>query len=443
MKKIGLAAMAVLVFAACSTKDDYATIFHDPAIYARTVYQLNEVVKGNNFPPVIASRNYAYAAIAGYEVMAAGDSAHYQSLAGQLHGLKPLPKPKGDSAKFIDYDFAALLAYIKVGEAVTFPEGSLKEYTDSLKKLALDHGMSEETEIASDTFAQRVGRAILGWSKKDNYLQLRSAPKYQVLDSPGRWQPTPPMYAQALEPHWNQMRTMALDSASEFMAPAPYKFNVKDTSSDYYKQVKAIETTGDSLTDEQKHIADFWDDNPFKLNVSGHVMFSTKKFSPPGHWMGIVGIAAKDAKADYNTTVYAYALTSIALFDAFIQCWDIKYTYNTVRPETVIDKYFNPDWRPYLQTPPFPEYTCGHSTGSSACAEALTKVFGDNFHYTDTTELEFGIGNLSFNSFREAALQNTWARFYGGIHYHNSCIASNHFGKEVGDLVADRLKMKK
>jgi len=443
MKKICLAAIAVTMFGACSTKNDYATIFHDPAIYARTVYQLNEVVKGNNFPPVIASRNYAYAAIAGYEVMAAGDSEHYQSLAGQLHGLKPLPKPKGDSAKFIDYDFAALLAYIKVGEAVTFPEGSLKEYTDSLKKLALDHGMSEETEIASDTFAQRIGRAILGWSKKDNYLQLRSAPKYQVLDSPGRWIPTPPMYAQALEPHWNQMRTMVLDSASEFMAPAPPSFNVKDPSSQYYKQVKAIENRGDSLTDEQKHIADFWDDNPFKLNVSGHVMFSTKKFSPPGHWMGIVGIAAKKANADYNTTVYAYALTSIALFDAFIQCWDIKYTYNTVRPETVIDKYFNPDWRPYLQTPPFPEYTCGHSTGSSACAEALTKVFGDNFHYTDTTELEFGIGSLSFNSFREAALQNTWARFYGGIHYHESCIASNHFGQQVGDLVADRLKMKK
>jgi hypothetical protein len=443
MKKTFFAAAAAVLLFACNTKKDYETIFHDPAIYARTVYQLNEVVKGNNFPPVIASRNYAYAAIAGYEVMVVGDSAHYQTLAGQLHGLKPLPRPKGDSAKFIDYDFAALLAYCKVGEAVTFPEGSMKGYTDSLKQLALDHGMSPATEIASDTFAQRIGRAILGWAKKDNYLQLRSASKYQVLDSPGRWQPTPPMYAQALEPHWAEMRTMALDSSHEFMAPAPYKFNVKDSTTDYYKQVKAIEKTVDSLTPEQKHIADFWDDNPFKLNVSGHVMFSTKKFSPPGHWMGIVGIAAKDAHADYNTTVYAYALTSIALFDAFIQCWAVKYTYNTARPETVINKYFDPEWRPYLQTPPFPEYTCGHSTGSSACAEALTKVFGDNFHYTDTTEREFGIDDLSFNSFREAALQNTWARFYGGIHFHNSCIASNEFGKQVGDLVCDRLKMKK
>ncbi len=62
----------------------------------------------------------------------------------------------------------------------------------------------------------------------------------------------------------------------------------------------------------------------FKLNVSGHVMYGTKKFSPPGHWMSIIGIAAKKAKIDFPNTVYAYAKTSIALFDAFIHCWGCK-----------------------------------------------------------------------------------------------------------------------
>jgi hypothetical protein len=172
-------------------------------------------------------------------------------------------------------------------------------------------------------------------------------------------------------------------------------------------------------------------------------MFGTKKFSPPGHWMSIVGIASKKANADFGTTVCAYAKTAIALFDAFIQCWDEKYRHNTVRPETVINKYFDPNWRPHLQTPPFPEYTCGHSTGSSAAAEALTSVFGDNFAYTDTTELEFGIKSRSFKSFRDAALENNWARFYGGIHFHYSCIVSTEYGRKVGELVANRLKMKK
>ncbi len=71
-------------------------------------------------------------------------------------------------------------------------------------------------------------------------------------------------------------------------------------------------------------MADFWDDNPFKMNVSGHVMFATKKFSPAGHWMNIVGIAAQKANSDFNTTVYAYTKTSIALFDGFISCWEEK-----------------------------------------------------------------------------------------------------------------------
>ena len=205
----------------------------------------------------------------------------------------------------------------------------------------------------------------------------------------------------------------------------------------------SIKNAVDSLTEEEKHIADFWDDNPFKLNVSGHVMFGTKKFSPPGHWMSIVGIAAQKANYDFAATVYSYAITAITQFDAFIHCWDEKYRSNYARPETVINKYIDQNWRPYLQTPPFPEYTCGHSTISSANAEALTTVFGDNFSYTDTSELEFGIKSRSFKSFRDAAIENNWARFYGGLHFHNSCIISTEYGKKVGGFITGRLKMRK
>jgi hypothetical protein len=282
----------------------------------------------------------------------------------------------------------------------------------------------------------------MDWSKKDKYAQTRTYPKYTVMDTPGRWIPTPPAYTSAMEPSWRVIRTLVMDSANQFTPPPPYSFSM-DKKSDYYREVMSIKNTGDSLTPEQKHIADFWDDNPFKLNVTGHVMFGTKKFSPPGHWMSIVGIAAKESKADFPKTVYAYAITSIALFDAFIQCWDEKYRHNTVRPETVINKYIDPEWRPYLQTPPFPEYTCGHSTCSSAAAEALTSVFGENFHYTDTTELEFGIKSRSFSSFRAAAEENNWARFYGGIHFHHSCIVSTKYGQKVGQLVVNKLHMKK
>ena len=145
---------------------------------------------------------------------------------------------------------------------------------------------------------------------------------------------------------------------------------------------------------------------------------------------------------DLPKTVYATAITCIAMYDAFIQCWYQKYKYNGVRPETVINEHFDSDWRPYLQSPAFPEYTCGHSTVSAAGAEALTEAFGENFEYTDDTEEEFGIPARSYKSFWHAAEENAWARFYGGIHFHYSCIVSTDIGKRVGVDVVKRLKMR-
>lgn len=431
----------LLLAVSCNNKNDYEKIVHDPLLFSNTVHELNSLVMGNNFSPIVASRNYLYASVAAYESIAAGYPDKYESLAGQLHGLVSLPKPA--AGKKIDFEFAAILAYSKLGEAVTFPEGSMSYFTDSLKNLIKDHGMPDDIFNNTLAFADTLSSVILKWSKTDNYSQTRTYPKYKVIDIPGRWVPTPPAYTQAMEPHWNTIRTLVLDSAAEFTPPRPPAFNLTDKNSKYYTEVMSIKNAVDSLTEEQKHIADFWDDNPFKLNVSGHAMFGTKKFSPPGHWMSIVGIAAKKANYDFAGTVYAYAITAITQFDAFIHCWDEKYRSNYARPETVINKYIDPDWRPYLQTPPFPEYTCGHSTISSANAEALTHVFGDNFAYTDTSELEFGIKSRSFQSFRNAAIENNWARFYGGLHFHNSCITSTEYGRKVGGFIISRLKMRK
>jgi hypothetical protein len=441
MKSFLFVACLAISFSACHRTSDYEKIFKDPNLYCATVHQLNTVVMGNNFGPIVASRNYLYAAVAGYEVIAGGYPANYTSLAGQLHGLKPVPTPPAGAK--INYELASLLAYCKLGEAVTFPEGSMQLYVDSLKQMATDHGMPSDALAASVAYGDSVGAAVMAWSKKDNYLQTRGATEYMVNDSPGRWVPTPPAYTPAMEPHWREIRFVIVDSVRQFIPHPPYPFNVTDKNAPYYQEVKKIQNKGDSLSEEETWIADFWDDNPFKLNVSGHLMFGTKKFSPAGHWMGIVGIAAQKSGSDFNTTVAAYAKTAIALFDAFIECWNIKYTYNTLRPETAINKYFDPNWRPHLQTPPFPEYTCGHCTISASAAEALTSVFGDNFSYSDTTELEFGIKSRSFKSFRDAASETERSRFYGGIHYEYSTIVSHKMGSEIGGLVADKLKMKK
>jgi membrane-associated phospholipid phosphatase len=413
----------------------YTSKFQDPFLYNRTVKKLNNVVLENNFPPMIAARNYAYANIAAYECMAAGDSG-LPSLAGRIKHLPAMPAVQ--AGKVVDYQLAALLAFIKVGNAVTFPEGSLMEYHAAILEMADSLGVPGAIVKSSLVFSDSIASAILRWSKGDHYAATRGASRYSINDSVGRWVPTPPMYATGLEPHWREIRPFVLDSASQCKPGKPPVFDM-DKNSIYYRSMMEVKNTVDQLTDEQKHIADFWDDNPFKMNVSGHVMFATKKFSPAGHWMNIVGIAARQANADFATTVAAYAHTSIALFDGFISCWDEKYRSNYVRPETVINEKISGEWHPYIQTPPFPSYTSGHSTISAAAAEVMTSFFGDSLSFTDTSLLEFGIANREIKSFRQAAQEASISRLYGGIHYRFDLDSGNAAGKRVGVAIVDRL----
>src|SRR5688572_21234633 len=430
----------ILIIAGCKPQVDTSNeIFRDPILYCKTVKQLNNVVLENNFPPMIGSRNYAYANIAAYEVIVLGDN-RFQTLSGQIKHLPALPLQ--DTAG-VNFNYASLLAFCKVGEAVTFPEGSMQDYVVKLDSLAKASGMPAATIAASKKLADGVAGHILQWSRGDNYAQSRSASKYTVTNEEGSWVPTPPMYMQAVEPHWCEIRPMVLDSASQFRPEQPVAYDIKNKNSNYYRFLIEVKNIGDSLTEEQKHIADFWDDNPSKGNVIGHVTFITKKFSPPGHWMNIVGIAAQKAGADFSTTVGAYTQTGIALFDAFISCWDEKYRSKYVRPETVINRYIDQNWRPHIQTPPFPSYTSGHATNSAAAAEVMTYWFGDKLSFTDTSLLEFGIKNRTIHSFRAAAEEAAMSRLYGGIHYRfdneNGIIA----GRKLGEFIVSRIKMKK
>lgn len=440
MKQIVFTAFVAVMMMACKPTGDYKAYTNNPFLFSKTVKKLNNVVLENNFPPMIAARNYVYASIAAYECVAAGDT-NYLSMSGQIKHMPAMPKPDTTKAP-IDFSLAALLAFTKVGNAVTFPEGSMMDYYNELKDNADSAGMPSAMLANTIAFSDSMVAAILKWSKGDNYAATRGAEKFTVREDPGRWLPTPPMYATAIEPHWGKIRPMVLDSSSQFDIPRPPVFDVTNKNSTYYKALMEVKNVGDSLTEEQKHIADFWDDNPFKMNVSGHVMFATKKFSPPGHWLNIVGIAAKAANADFNSTVGAYAITSIAFFDAFIRGWEEKYKSNYVRPETAINKHVNQDWRPYIQTPPFPSYVSGHATNSAAAAETMTSWFGDQLSFTDTSLLEFGIANREIKSFRAAAAEAAMSRLYGGIHYRFDNYEGLKAGKQVGELIVQRIKLR-
>jgi len=112
---------------------------------------------------MIGSRNYAYANIAAYECMAAGNNNYY-SLNGQIKHLPQTPKPQ--AGQKINFNLAALLAFTKVGNAVTFPEGSMMSYYDKLTHDADSLGMPDDMLKSTIAFSDTVVASILKWSKK-------------------------------------------------------------------------------------------------------------------------------------------------------------------------------------------------------------------------------------------------------------------------------------
>ena len=158
--------------------------------------------------------------------------------------------------------------------------------------------------------------------------------------------------------------------------------------------------------------------------------------------MGITGIACRSAKADFAKAMQVHTAIAIALTDGFICCWDEKFRSNRIRPETAIRAHLDPAWKPFLQTPPFPEYLSGHSTISSASAVILTHYFGDKFAYTDTVENRFGLQSRSYQSFNEAAQEAGQSRFYGGIHFMDAITNGQIQGQKVGEWVLKTMEGK-
>jgi len=427
--------LAVCLMAGCEkSPEEYQEQAANPEIFRATVKKLSDIIVHDIFSPPVASRVYAYPSIAAYEVMAYSDP-DYQSLADQITDLKPPPQPDNPD---INFPLASVQAFIKVGTALVFSEDRMQAYADEVYDKYRQMGMPERVVSASLDYGNKVAQHILDWANGDNYKQSRTFPKYTINDQSFRWQPTPPNYMDAIEPHWNKIRTLVIDSSDQFVPLPPTPFNM-DQGSKFYQEVMEVYEVGNGLDEEQLEIAKFWDCNPYVSHHQGHVMFATKKITPGGHWIGITNIATRIAEADFIETVEAYSLVSISLFDAFISCWDEKYRSELIRPETVINKYIDENWAPVLQTPPFPEYTSGHSVISAAAATTLTSLFGEPFSFEDDTELEFGLPPRTFNSFFEASNEAAISRLYGGIHYLPACENGIVQGRALGKFVVSNI----
>ncbi len=398
------------------------------------VKQVNDVIVYDIFSPPQASRVYAYASIAAYEVLRQSDTT-YHTLAGQLNGFTPIPtRVAGEE---ISLPLAGVHAYMVVGRALTFSQARM----DTLRK-AMDErlrgDLSGDVFERSIAYGDTVAKHVLAWAGKDHYKQRTGLAKYSVLREPGRWIPTPPAYMDAVEPNWGTLRPFTMDTANQFKPEPPFPFD-STKRSDFYRQMVEVQQVGLHLTEEQRAIAAFWDCNPFVMHVQGHTMFATKKLSPGGHWMGIVRLASHKANADITRSSEAYARTAVALADAFLSVWAEKYRSNVIRPETMINRYVDERWTPLLQTPPFPEYTSGHSGISTAAAVVLTKLYGDNVAFADSTEMEYGLPVRSYPSFEAAASEAAISRLYGGIHYRRAIEQGQIQGRKVGEHVIAKM----
>lgn len=401
----------------------------------RAIKQVTDVMVYDIYSPPVTSRTYAYVSVAGYETIIQ-DHPGYISLAGQLHGLSPISKM--DKKKEYSLTLAAVYAILSSGKHFVISEEKIEVFETKILQEFKDHGIPDDIFDNSIAYGQQVTDHILAWADNDNYKQIQAMPDYRVKNDVGSWKPTPPAYMKAIEPNWNKLRTFMIDSAEQYKPEAPPPFSV-DTTSTFYNDVTAVYEKVKSNTVEEVDIANFWDCNPFKMNVRGHVMYATKKISPNGHWMNITTLVCKKTDASAVRSVEAYARLAVTLADAFISCWDEKYRSSVIRPETYINQHIDPDWVPVLQTPPFPEYTSGHSVISSAAAIVLTELFGENFAFPDSTETEFGLPVRHFDSFKEAAEEAAISRFYGGIHYMPAIVNGQDEGYAIGGFFVRNL----
>ena len=184
-----------------------------------------------------------------------------------------------------------------------------------------------------------------------------------------------------------------------------------------YNEVKEIgSATSATRTAEQTEIALFWADGA-----------GTE--TPPGHWNRIAHNVGGAAGNTLEENARLFALLNIAMADAAVCAWDSKYAYNFWRPVTAIRNGHtdhndateaDPNWISLIATPPFPDYTSGHSSFSGAAATVLALFYGtDNMAFVTGSDFLPGVFR-SFSSFSAAAHEAALSRLYGGIHYRSA-----------------------
>lgn len=373
---------------------------------------LELIKKTNGFSPPVAARALGYMGITSYESVVGGMPG-YQTLAGQLSDLPAGALPEPFETRRYFWPLAANAALSVVTEALFFNAASSDKFAMSALFFKYDNQYRSETtpEVYQNSvnFGRLLGAAIAGWASRDpigHQAQLKNFPDNYIPPlGPEKWAPTGSQVI-PLQPYWGNARTFVPNCAALTQPPEPIPFSTFDNSP-FYAQAFRVFAVSRMLSAEERRIAEYWGDGAGTI-------------TPPGHSVAIALQLIRQEQLDLGAAALLLARMGIAVNDAFVSCWRCKFFFNVLRPETYIKRYIDAQWKPLLPTPPFPEYTSGHSTQSGAAAIVLSETFGYNYAFTDaahTERTDIDGAPRRFTNFMQAAEEAMNSRLYGGIHY--------------------------
>jgi hypothetical protein len=286
-------------------------------------------------------------------------------------------------------------------------------------------GQAKDDGIA---WGESVAAAVIALRANDGSTDVVT---YTPGTDPGEWQPTPPAMAAAALPQWPDVTPFAMSSGSQFRMGGPPALDSAEYTAAFNEVKEMGSATSTTRTAEQSEIAQFWVNGPGTS-------------TPPGHWNTIAQIISADEGNTLEENARLFALLNIALADAAIVSWDNKYHYNDWRPVTAIraadtdgndQTEADPEWSSFIPTPPFPDYTSGHSTFSGAAGKVLELFYGtDELPFDCPSDALPGIIR-SFETCSAAADESGKSRVYGGIHWEFSNQDGLRSGRDLGEYV--------
>lgn len=383
-----------------------------------------DAIRHNASSPPVASRALAIVNVAMHDAVASIDKQY------QAHNYSVADAPSTASLE------AAALAAAHLTLVFLFPNQAATFNARAKADQIAFANANAPAVLAGIDVGSRVARAVIEHRAHDGTQIYKP---YPGSNEPGKWRPTPPSFAAAESPQFATQTPWCLTSDDEFRPPPPPDIG----SAIYIADHNQIATLGakfnSTRTAEQTAIAQFWYNGP-------------ASDTPPGTWQVVAETEACLMRFDLPSTTRLFSLVAMALADAAIMGWDAKYTYGQWRPVTAIQfantapptqppLAFDPNWQPFLSTPPWPDYLSDRAMFGGAASQVLIRVFGSDVPVT--VEADGLHVSRTFRNFAEAAFEQGQSRVFGGSHFNTSCVMGVEYGKKVGNWAFENCLQKK